>query len=76
MCAALEEPPIVPGRFNHRRYLYLAVIQAAVAQEVRGGNAVYHGLAGHLLLQGAPTLLRLRIVAPAGLQVLKPCTRV
>jgi cytidylate kinase len=62
--AALEEPPIIPGRFNHRRYLYLALIQAALTEEVRGGKAVYHGLAGHLLLKGAPALLRLRIVAP------------
>ena len=62
--AALEEPPAFPGRFNHKRYLYLALIQAALAEETRGGRAVYHGLAGHLLLRGAPTLLRLRIVAP------------
>jgi len=62
--AALEEPPAFPGRFNHRRYLYLALIQAALTEEVRTGNAVYHGLAGHLLLKNAPGLLRLRIIAP------------
>lgn len=62
--AALDEPPVIPGRFNHKRYLYLALIQAALAEEVCGGKAVYHGLAGHLLLKGAPVLLRLRIVAP------------
>jgi hypothetical protein len=62
--AVLEEPPAIPGRFNHKRYLYLALIQAALAEAVRSGKAVYHGLAGHLLLKGAPTLLRLRIVAP------------
>jgi len=67
--AALEEPPAVPGRFNHRRYLYLALIQAALVEEVRSGKAVYHGLAGHLLLKGAPTLLRLRIVAPLELRI-------
>lgn len=62
--AALETPPDFPGRFNHTRYIYLALIQAALAQEVRSGDAVYHGLAGHLLLRGAPGLLRLRIIAP------------
>lgn len=62
--AALEMPPDFPGRFNHTRYTYLALIQAALAEEVRSGNAVYHGLAGHLLLRGAPGLLRLRIIAP------------
>jgi cytidylate kinase len=62
--AALENPPVFPGRFNHKRYLYLALIQAALMKEVAGGKAVYHGLAGHLLLRGVPALLRLRIVAP------------
>jgi len=62
--AALEQPPSFPGRFNHTRYIYLALIQAALTEEVRGGAAVYHGLAGHLLLKGAPGLLRLRIIAP------------
>ncbi|HEV2446995.1 MAG TPA: cytidylate kinase family protein, partial [Candidatus Sulfopaludibacter sp.] len=52
------------GRFSHKRYIYLALIQAALAEQVRGGKAVYHGLAGHLLLKGAPGLLRLRIIAP------------
>ncbi len=67
--AALDEPPAVPGRFNHKRYLYLALIQAALMEEARGGKAVYHGLAGQLLLKGAPTLLRLRIVAPLELRI-------
>jgi len=67
--AALEEPPVIPGRFHHKRYLYLALIQAALAEAIRGGKAVYHGLAGHLLLKGAPTLLRLRIVAPLELRI-------
>ncbi len=62
--AALELPPEFPGTFNHKRYIYLALIQAALAAEVRTGAAVYHGLAGHLLLKGVPGLLRLRIIAP------------
>jgi len=67
--AALEAPPVIPGRFNHKRYLYLALIQAALMEEVRSGKAVYHGLAGQLLLKGAPTLLRLRIVAPLEVRI-------
>jgi cytidylate kinase len=62
--AALEFPPAFPGRFNHTRYILLALVQAALTEEVRSGCAVYHGLAGHLLLKGAPGLLRLRIIAP------------
>ncbi|SPE42569.1 Response regulator receiver protein [Candidatus Sulfopaludibacter sp. SbA3] len=62
--AALELPPAYPGRFNHTRYIYLVLTQAALTEEVRYGCAIYHGLAGHLLLKGAPGLLRLRIIAP------------
>jgi cytidylate kinase len=49
---------------NHRKYLYLALIQAALLEELSGGNAVYHGLAGHLLLQGGVAILRVRVIAP------------
>lgn len=66
---ALEEPPTLPGRFNHKRYIYLALMQAALMEEVRTGQAIYHGLAGHLLLRGAPGLLRLRIVAPMDFRI-------
>lgn len=62
--AALEQPPGILGRLSHKRYIYLALIQAALTEEVRHGRAVYHGLAGHLLLRGAPGMLRLRIIAP------------
>lgn len=62
---ALEKPPGLLDRFiKHKRYLYLVLIQAALAEEVRSGKAIYHGLAGHLLLQGGPHLLRIRVIAP------------
>lgn len=61
---AMEEPPSFPGRYNHTRYVYFALIQAALFEQVRNGKAVYHGLAGHLLLKGVPGLLRLRVIAP------------
>jgi cytidylate kinase len=60
---ALEKPPGFLDRFNHKKYIYLALIQAALAEEVRTGKAIYHGLAGHLLLKVAP-VLRTRIIAP------------
>jgi len=61
---ALERPPSFLDRFKHKRYLYLALVQAALTQEVRAGRAIYHGLAGHLLLKGGHPILRTRIVAP------------
>jgi cytidylate kinase len=61
---ALEKPPTFLDRLQHKKYLYLAVIQAALVDEVRTGKAVYHGHAGHLLLKGGPQILRVRIIAP------------
>ena len=61
---ALEKPPSFLDRLRHRKYIYLALIQAALTEEVRTGKVVYHGNAGHLLLKGASPVLRLRIVAP------------
>ncbi len=61
---ALEKSPTFLERFKHKRYLYLTLIQAALAEEVRTGRAVYHGLAGHLLLKGGQPILRIRIIAP------------
>ena len=62
---ALDTPPShFLATANHRKYIYLALIQAALAEEVRTGRAVYQGLAGHLLLQGGIAVLRLRIIAP------------
>ena len=63
--AALETPPAnALSTLNHRKYLYLALIQAAILDEVSKGDAVYHGLAGHLLLQGGLAVFRLRVIAP------------
>jgi len=35
-----------------------------LTEEVRAGRAIYHGLAGQLLLRGGHPILRIRIVAP------------
>lgn len=61
---ALDKPPTFLDRFRHRRYVYLALVQAALAEEVRDGGVVYHGHCGHLLLKGGSPLLRVRVIAP------------
>ena len=62
--SAIEKPPTFLGQSQHTKYIYLAFIQAALTEEVRTGNVIYHGLAGHLLLGSGPHLLRTRIIAP------------
>ena len=66
---ALEEPPSFLKRYKHKKYIYLALIQAALAEEVRAGKVVYHGNAGHLLLPGGAPVLRIRIIAPMEFRV-------
>ncbi len=68
---AIEEPPAFLGQSQHTKYVYLAFIQAALTEEVRQGNAVYHGLAGHLLLGKGPHVLRTRIIAPMEYRIAK-----
>jgi len=66
---ALDKPPKFLERLKHKRYIYLAVIQAALAEEVREGRVVYHGHAGHLLLKGGGPVFRVRITAPMELRI-------
>lgn len=61
---ALLKPPSFLDRFRQKKYQYLTLIQAALAEEVREGKTVYHGNAGHLLLKGDNPILRVRIIAP------------
>ncbi len=68
---AIEKPPSFLGQSQHTKYLYLAFIQAALTAEVRTGNAIYHGLAGHLLLGKGPHVLRTRIIAPMEFRIAK-----
>ena len=61
---ALTRPPSLLDRWiTHRKAVYLALLQAALAEEVREGHVVYHGYAGHLLLDAAGPVFRIRIVA-------------
>ncbi|MGB8771738.1 MAG: cytidylate kinase family protein [Candidatus Korobacteraceae bacterium] len=61
---AMEKPPSFFGQSPQTRYRYLAFIQASLTEEARTGNAIYHGLAAHLLLGEGPRVLRTRIIAP------------
>lgn len=62
----------VPGfleRLTLKRRIYLAALQAALAEAVAGDNVIYHGNAGHLLLRGVVPALRVLITAPLEFRV-------
>jgi cytidylate kinase len=61
---ALVKAPSFLEHFSRKRYLYLTLIRSALLEELREGSAIYHGNAGHLLLRGAPHVLRVRVIAP------------
>jgi cytidylate kinase len=61
---ALLKPPGFWDRFKHERRRYLAFVQAALCEKAQKDRVIYHGNAGHLLLQGVPHVLCIRLIAP------------
>ncbi len=50
-------------KLSFDRERYLAFIQASLCEYAKDDNLIYHGHAGHFLLQGVSHVLRLRLVA-------------
>lgn len=70
--AQLKQGPGVMERLlGENRRLYLIALQAALINRSAKGDFVYHGLAGHFLLQDVPTLYKVRLVAPLRYRVSK-----
>ncbi len=61
--AALSEPPKVWRRKPGRRISHMNFFRAVLLKRASGGNLVYHGDAGHLLLKDISHVLRIRVVA-------------
>lgn len=71
LAEAMARGPGLWDRFLHDRRHYLAFVQAALCEKAVSDRIVYHGHAGHLLLRGVRHVLRVRLIAPAGLRVSK-----
>jgi cytidylate kinase len=56
-------------RMTSDRRVYLIALQSALADACMGGNLVYHGHAGHLLLKDLPNVLRVRLIAPMSARI-------
>jgi cytidylate kinase len=61
-----KTPTVIQRRMvgGEERRLYLIALQAVLAERVQEGDFIYHGHAGHLLLQTLPAVLRVRLIAP------------
>jgi len=60
---AIHDAPSILERFTYNKEQYVAYIRAALLRHVQKDNVVYHGLAGHFLLQGIPHVLKVRVLA-------------
>lgn len=56
-------------RMTSDRRIYLIALQSALADASVGGDLVYHGHAGHLLLKDLPNVLRVRLIAPMSARI-------
>jgi cytidylate kinase len=61
-----KTPTLIQRRMvgGEERRLYLVAVQAAIAERAQEGDFIYHGHAGHMLLQELPNVLRVRLIAP------------
>ena len=60
---AIHDAPSILESFTYSKEIYVAYIRAALLHKARKDNLVYHGLAGHFLLQRIPHVLKVRIIA-------------
>jgi len=60
---AIHDAPSILDRFSYGKVRYVAYIQAALLRHVQKDNMVYHGLAGHFLLEGISHVLKVRVIS-------------
>ncbi len=61
--ATLEEPPRFWEKTPGKIPAHLNLVRTALLKRAHGGDFVYHGYAGHLLLSGISHVLRVRVIA-------------
>lgn len=63
---AIHDAPSILERVGYKKEKYVACIQNVLLKHFLEDNVVYHGLAGHFLVQAAPHVLKIRILAELG----------
>lgn len=63
LVATLEDPPRFWEKSPGKIPAHLNLVRTALLERARGGDFVYHGYAGHLLLSGIAHVLRVRVIA-------------
>ena len=60
---AIHDAPSMIERLGAKKQKYISYIQKTLTGMVQKDNVVYHGLAGHLLLQRIKHTLKVRVLA-------------
>lgn len=60
----IKEPASFWSRIKGSKERYLLAVKATLCELLEPGEGIYHGHAGHFLLEGIPNVLRLRLIAP------------
>ena len=60
---AISKSPSIIHKFTFERERYLAFIQASLCEYAKDDNLIYHGHAGHFLLEGIKHVLKIRVIA-------------
>jgi cytidylate kinase len=63
LVSGIHDAPTILDRLGYKKEEYIACYQAVVVKHLERDNVVYHGLAGHFLVQGIPHVLKVRILA-------------
>ncbi|MFC1990148.1 cytidylate kinase family protein [Chloroflexota bacterium] len=63
LSAALDNKPGFLETVKLERLRYITYVRATLLRVVRDDNVVYHGQVGHLLLEGFPHVLRVKVIA-------------
>jgi cytidylate kinase len=63
--STLEDPPRFWEKTPGRMPAHLNLVRTALLRRAQGGDLVYHGFAGHLMLGGIAHILRVRVIAGA-----------
>lgn len=61
--------PVLSDKLAREKELYLAFLTASLCEQALKGNFIYHGRAGHLLLQGVSPKLRVGLTVPKEVRI-------
>jgi len=60
---AIHDAPKILERLGYTKEKYIAYVEAAILRQLREGNTVYCGLAGHFFVKDVKHALKVRIIA-------------